>query len=332
MDELLCSRVLPCSPVVVKPGRGMYRLLWNEDAINQMAVPPFPSPPSLASSNEVPHGAWISASHFTRFQTTAASWALCGDCARARSHHNAAIALNLSDKPQAPESLLLSRNLPESSLLKDQASVGLGDSVAPPPREPALKSLSDGESVSKCASHPKPCRGTSRLPIGPTDRAISPSCISPDFEYCSRDPATCPIVPGQETVIEISKGRSGLGLSIVGGRDTQLVSPTFAPPQPPPPHPLRVKAAERYVYNSLTQRESRRGRSLTAGHSESASLLCSSKEQRRGDESSGGAVIAPGSRGRARPGSLRERGSHRGAPSRCALCCLPGPHKAGKEQ
>ncbi|KAI1891911.1 hypothetical protein AGOR_G00148590 [Albula goreensis] len=188
-------------------------LIRNEDAINQMAVPPFPSPPALASSNE--------------------------------SHHNAATAPNLSDKPQAPESLPLSRNLPESSLLKEQASVGLGDSVAPPPREPALKSLSDGESVSKklkaseknvdsdseipakplveqCVSHPKPCRGTSRLPIGPTDRAISPSCISPDFEYCSRDPATCPIVPGQETVIEISKGRSGLGLSIVGGRDTQL--------------------------------------------------------------------------------------------------------------
>uniref|UniRef100_A0A8D2L6H0 PATJ crumbs cell polarity complex component n=1 Tax=Varanus komodoensis TaxID=61221 RepID=A0A8D2L6H0_VARKO len=36
------------------------------------------------------------------------------------------------------------------------------------------------------------------------------------------DPATCPIVPGQEMVIEISKGRSGLGLSIVGGKDTPL--------------------------------------------------------------------------------------------------------------
>uniref|UniRef100_A0A6I8PGW0 PATJ crumbs cell polarity complex component n=1 Tax=Ornithorhynchus anatinus TaxID=9258 RepID=A0A6I8PGW0_ORNAN len=38
----------------------------------------------------------------------------------------------------------------------------------------------------------------------------------------SVDPATCPIVPGQEMIIEISKGRSGLGLSIVGGRDTPL--------------------------------------------------------------------------------------------------------------
>ncbi|XP_069934493.1 inaD-like protein isoform X4 [Oryctolagus cuniculus] len=50
-----------------------------------------------------------------------------------------------------------------------------------------------------------------------------------DFTGCggfqaplSVDPATCPIVPGQEMIIEISKGRSGLGLSIVGGKDTPL--------------------------------------------------------------------------------------------------------------
>ncbi|XP_031789918.1 multiple PDZ domain protein isoform X7 [Piliocolobus tephrosceles] len=36
------------------------------------------------------------------------------------------------------------------------------------------------------------------------------------------DPATCPIIPGCETTIEISKGRTGLGLSIVGGSDTLL--------------------------------------------------------------------------------------------------------------
>ncbi|XP_043917171.1 multiple PDZ domain protein isoform X3 [Protopterus annectens] len=36
------------------------------------------------------------------------------------------------------------------------------------------------------------------------------------------DPATCPIIPGCETVIEIAKGRTGLGLSIVGGADTLL--------------------------------------------------------------------------------------------------------------
>ncbi|KAM6909367.1 multiple PDZ domain protein [Xenentodon cancila] len=36
------------------------------------------------------------------------------------------------------------------------------------------------------------------------------------------DPATCPIIPGCETTIEISKGRTGLGLSMVGGCDTLL--------------------------------------------------------------------------------------------------------------
>uniref|UniRef100_A0A3Q3WKD3 Uncharacterized protein n=1 Tax=Mola mola TaxID=94237 RepID=A0A3Q3WKD3_MOLML len=38
----------------------------------------------------------------------------------------------------------------------------------------------------------------------------------------SSDPSCCAVVPGQETLLEICKGRSGLGLSIVGGRDTQL--------------------------------------------------------------------------------------------------------------
>jgi hypothetical protein len=37
------------------------------------------------------------------------------------------------------------------------------------------------------------------------------------------DPRTRPIIVGQETLIEIDRGQSGLGLSVVGGSDTQLV-------------------------------------------------------------------------------------------------------------
>lgn len=37
------------------------------------------------------------------------------------------------------------------------------------------------------------------------------------------DPKTRPILVGQETLIEIDRGQSGLGLSVVGGSDTQLV-------------------------------------------------------------------------------------------------------------
>jgi hypothetical protein len=38
------------------------------------------------------------------------------------------------------------------------------------------------------------------------------------------DPATCPIKIGKETIIEVNKDKMGLGLSIVGGSDTLLVS------------------------------------------------------------------------------------------------------------
>ena len=36
------------------------------------------------------------------------------------------------------------------------------------------------------------------------------------------DPSSLAIVPGEEAIIEINKGGSGLGLSIVGGSDTLL--------------------------------------------------------------------------------------------------------------
>lgn len=39
-----------------------------------------------------------------------------------------------------------------------------------------------------------------------------------------QDPATAEIRPGKETTIEIVKEKMGLGLSIVGGSDTLLVS------------------------------------------------------------------------------------------------------------
>ncbi|XP_019482717.1 PREDICTED: multiple PDZ domain protein isoform X3 [Hipposideros armiger] len=52
-------------------------------------------------------------------------------------------------------------------------------------------------------------------PIRNTSRSSTPAIFA-------SDPATCPIIPGCETTIEISKGRTGLGLSIVGGSDTLL--------------------------------------------------------------------------------------------------------------
>ncbi|KAI4894758.1 hypothetical protein NFI96_029285, partial [Prochilodus magdalenae] len=184
----------------------------NKDAINQMAVPPVPSQSSFLSNE------------------------------------NLAAAPVSTDKPQPPETLPLSKSSLES-LTKERSSEA--GPTSPELPEPTERSLQEGESASKklkssergveavsenpsrpalekTPSLPRTFRDSSKLPAGPVDvtapiTSAPPSSTSPDFEYCSKDPATCPIVPGQETVIEISKGRSGLGLSIVGGKDTQLV-------------------------------------------------------------------------------------------------------------
>jgi len=47
--------------------------------------------------------------------------------------------------------------------------------------------------------------------------------LTPPAPVVMPDPASCPIIPGRETTIAINKGKSGLGLSIVGGSDTLLV-------------------------------------------------------------------------------------------------------------
>ncbi|XP_064790839.1 inaD-like protein isoform X2 [Oncorhynchus masou masou] len=210
-------------------------LIRNEDAINQMAVPPFPTPPSVLSSTEAPS------------PTPPAAAAVS--------------ALAPTEKPQPPESLVLCRGPLEASISisKGQSSVVSSGSTATEliSREATLKSLREGETASKklkasekgaessesmpvpdakalleqTANLSKVSQSSSKVPmvsavdgglVSPPAASLPSSCTGPDFEYCSKDPATCPIVPGQEIVIEIAKGRSGLGLSIVGGKDTQL--------------------------------------------------------------------------------------------------------------
>uniref|UniRef100_A0AAZ3NMV0 InaD-like protein n=1 Tax=Oncorhynchus tshawytscha TaxID=74940 RepID=A0AAZ3NMV0_ONCTS len=214
-------------------------LIRNEDAINQMAVPPFPTPPSVLSSTEAPPPTPPVAA--------------------------AVSALAPTEKPQPPN-LQRSPNLCRGpleasiSISKGQSSVVSSGSTATEliSREATLKSLREGETASKklkasekgaessesmpvpdakthleqTANLSKVSQGSSKVPmvsavdgglVSPPAASLPSSCTGPDFEYCSKvDPATCPIVPGQEIVIEIAKGRSGLGLSIVGGKDTQL--------------------------------------------------------------------------------------------------------------
>ncbi|XP_045436201.1 multiple PDZ domain protein isoform X6 [Pipistrellus kuhlii] len=75
---------------------------------------------------------------------------------------------------------------------------------------------SNGETKNSSQSPTVPPPGSLEPePVQSTSRSSTPAIFA-------SDPATCPIIPGCETTIEISKGRTGLGLSIVGGADTLL--------------------------------------------------------------------------------------------------------------
>ncbi|XP_071198674.1 inaD-like protein [Salvelinus alpinus] len=203
-------------------------LIRNEDAINQMAVPPFPNPPAVLSSTE--------------------------------THPPKPVAVASpapTEKFQTPESLALSRGPLEASISISEVTSSVGSSGSTATelvsreatlkilRETSSKKASENEAESsesvtvpaakapleQTASLSKTCRLSCKLPVvssvkgglvPPPASFLPSSCTSPDFEYCSKDPSTCSIVPGQEIIIEIAKGRSGLGLSIVGGKDTQL--------------------------------------------------------------------------------------------------------------
>ncbi|KAM3591253.1 uncharacterized protein V6R79_025536 [Siganus canaliculatus] len=88
------------------------------------------------------------------------------------------------------------------------------------PEQPTCLDISCSDGVP--ASLPSmPCAATATLNQPEAETSASPSRSStPSTLAC--DPATCPIIPGCETTIDICKGRTGLGLSIVGGCDTLL--------------------------------------------------------------------------------------------------------------
>uniref|UniRef100_A0A7N8WRI7 PATJ crumbs cell polarity complex component n=1 Tax=Mastacembelus armatus TaxID=205130 RepID=A0A7N8WRI7_9TELE len=117
-NQVLYGRSHQNASAIIKSAASKVKLILNEDAINQMAVPPFPTPPALS-----------------------------------------------------PESLM------------------------------------EADTKKVPSSERRPPSSTDTLHRGSSS---------------SSDPSCCAVVPGQETVLEICKGRSGLGLSIVGGRDTQL--------------------------------------------------------------------------------------------------------------
>ncbi|XP_037837268.1 inaD-like protein isoform X2 [Kryptolebias marmoratus] len=203
-NQILYGRSHQNASAIIKSSASKVKLilLRNEDAINQMAVPPLTSPPPPPTLSPV--------------SPECVSPALFGGSAPSdRPHPPDSLRLHpLSDIPDEATSDEGERN--DGSRSSDSAT---WSQMEADPLRKRLKAVESPETELQAPRAPlerQSCRSDSTKPM-----AVSP-LISPDVHTANRDPSCCAVVPGQETVLEICKGRSGLGLSIVGGRDTQL--------------------------------------------------------------------------------------------------------------
>ncbi|XP_074893355.1 inaD-like protein isoform X2 [Buteo buteo] len=192
-NQILYGRSHQNASAIIKTAPSKVKLVFirSEDAVNQMAVTPFPLPSSSHSSIE-DHGGTEPASSEEDPSLEVVMKSLTDE------ESNKADVKCKADKSVVAEQQEMEEQLPENVL----------------------------NQIRQSKSSTKVPVSLQEIPLVP-----APTYLSPEAEVTSRsvlppplpvDPATCPIVPGQEMTIEISKGRSGLGLSIVGGKDTPL--------------------------------------------------------------------------------------------------------------
>nr|XP_039329782.1 inaD-like protein [Saimiri boliviensis boliviensis] len=208
-NQILYGRSHQNASAIIKTAPSKVKLVFirNEDAVNQMAVTPFPVPSGSPSSVEDQSG------------TEPIS-----------SEEDGSFEVGIKQLPESESFKLMSDQkltcMPEDSEPEDMSQV-IGQGMVAD-QQKALEYPPDN-AVSQMKQQKYPTKvsfSSQEIPLAPTS-----SYHSTDADFAgyggfqaplSVDPATCPIVPGQEMIIEISKGRSGLGLSIVGGKDTPL--------------------------------------------------------------------------------------------------------------
>ncbi|NXU59041.1 INADL protein, partial [Turnix velox] len=190
-NQILYGRSHQNASAIIKTAPSKVKLVFirSEDAVNQMAVTPFPLPSGSHSSIE-DHGGTEPAS----------------------SEEDPSLEVVIKS---------LTEEEPNKADVKSK-----GNKAVVAEQQEVEEQLPENVSIKQSKSSTKVPATSQEIALGPT-----PTYLSPEAEVTSRgvlppplpvDPATCPIVPGQEMTIEISKGRSGLGLSIVGGKDTPL--------------------------------------------------------------------------------------------------------------
>lgn len=234
------SSIIKCAPSKVK-----IIFIRNADAVNQMAVCPGSAADPLPSTSESPQNKEVEPSI-----TTSASAVDLSSLTNVyhlelpKDQGGLGIAICEEDTLNG----VMIKSLTEHGGAAKDGRLKPGDRILAVDDE-----LVAGCPIEKFISLLKTAKTTVKLTVGAEnpgcqavpsaavtasgerkDSSQSPAVPAPDLEPISStsrsstpavfasDPATCPIIPGCETTIEISKGQTGLGLSIVGGSDTLL--------------------------------------------------------------------------------------------------------------
>ncbi|XP_037682987.1 inaD-like protein isoform X2 [Choloepus didactylus] len=193
-NQILYGRSHQNASAIIKTAPSKVKLVFirNEDAVHQMAVPPFALPSISPSSVEDQSG------------TEPVS-----------SEDDGSVEIGSKQLPESEIS-----KLEDISQVVNQGEMADQQKALEYPTDSVISQMKQQKHSMKVSF------SSQETPLAPTTSYYSKEADFTGYggfqAPLSVDPATCPIVPGQEMIIEISKGRSGLGLSIVGGKDTPL--------------------------------------------------------------------------------------------------------------
>ncbi|XP_061744554.1 inaD-like protein [Nerophis ophidion] len=194
-DEVLYGRSHQNASAIIKSSASKVKLilLRNQDALNNMAVPPFPPPPATSPEPSV--------SPPPSDEATPTDW----------------------PRPPDNETLRSSADLQdETSLRADHADAA--DARGPREDDASAETWTHGQAARAPTEQQliQVCGQSVRWSGSGEDGGAWRNTIKAAGSSASLEPQRCAVLPGQETTLEIWKGGSGLGLSVVGGRDTQL--------------------------------------------------------------------------------------------------------------
>ncbi|XP_072215275.1 multiple PDZ domain protein isoform X14 [Excalfactoria chinensis] len=236
------SSIIKCAPSKVK-----IIFIRNKDAVNQMAVCPAKSVEALPCASETLQSQEINTSTESGVSPDFSSYKNIQHVELPKDEGGLGIAISEEDT----DSGVVIKSLTDNGAAAKDGRIKIGNQILAVddeivvgyPVEKFINLMKSSKNMVKLTINSAEAHSQTVapvLPITPAERRnIQPpaavcSSISPEPEAVKNtsrsstpatlasDPATCPIIPGCETTIDISKGQTGLGLSIVGGTDTLL--------------------------------------------------------------------------------------------------------------